>query len=163
MTAPVAGLAGLSAISCLVLSSDGCWLAAATGRRSPRPVASIVMPRCSKACLLNVSGESHAAKLAGKTRMPNVSQRPRRDRESGCVQVASAQHSGGVSRDAMRSASRARSRPAAKTPGRKAGCRNFAARPVRWEASRIALHTPSERDGIQRVNNEVMASDDSSV
>jgi hypothetical protein len=107
--------------------------------------------------LLKVSGESQAAKLAGTTRMPNIIQRPKRDRDNGCVHEASAQHSGGVSLEAIKSERNPRIIPAARTPGRKAGCRNFEARPERCAVRRIALQDPRERAGIQRVNSEVMA------
>lgn len=97
------------------------------------------------------------AKPAGMTRITNMIHRPMRDRDNGWVQVASAQHSGGVSLDATKIVRIARITPAASTPGRKAGCRNFEARPERCDESRIALQAPSEREGIQRVNSEVMA------
>jgi hypothetical protein len=73
------------------------------------------------------------------------------------VHEASAQHPGGVSLDAIKIARTARITPAARTPGRKAGCRNFEARPERYAERRIALQAPSDRAGIQRVNSEVMA------
>ncbi len=125
----------------------------------PRELASVTSARCSKACLLNCSGESHAATLTGSTSTKNVVQRPTLVRESGCVQVSSAQHSGGVGREANKSASAARPIPAQRTPGRKDGCRKEATRPVKYVPRRTELHIPSVRNGIQRVKSDGITGD----
>lgn len=125
----------------------------AGGRRlEPKLSTSVTMPRCSKACLLKFSGESQAAMLAGMTRMKKVIHRPPFERARGWVQEASAQQSGGVSREAMKSANAARADPAMATPGRNEGCKNALTRPVRKVPRRTALQTASEKEGSQRVN-----------
>ena len=101
------------------------------GWRSPRPVASVTTPRCSNACLLKCSGESHAATLTGRTKIRKLSQRPLLDRESGWVHVASAQHSGGTGLDAISNAMAASTKPAIMTPGLNDGCKNAVSRPVK--------------------------------
>lgn len=101
------------------------------GWRSLKPVASVTIPRCSNACLLKCSGESHAATLTGSTKMRKLNQRPLLDRESGWVHVASAQHSGGTGLEAISNAMAARTKPAIMTPGLKDGCKNAVSRPVK--------------------------------
>ena len=99
--------------------------------RSPRPVASVITPRCSNACLLKCSGESHAAMLTGSTKMRKLNQRPLLDRESGWVHVASAQHSGGTGLEAINKAMAASAKPAIMTPGLNDGCKNAVSLPVK--------------------------------
>ena len=126
------------------------------GWRSPRPVASVITPRCSNACLLKCSGESHAAMLTGSTKMRKLNQRPLFDRESGWVHVASAQQSGGTGLDAISSAMAASTKPAIMTPGLNEGCKNAVSRPVKYVPRSTALQTARVIEGIQRVKREVI-------
>ena len=128
------GAAGGESLVVLARGVAGPALAEGVGRagwRSPKPVASVTTPRCSKACLLKCSGESHAATLTGSTKMRKLNQRPLLDRESGWVHVASAQHSGGTGLEAISNAMAASTKPAIMTPGLNDGCKNAVSRPVK--------------------------------